>query len=58
MCSRVVVGLCTAHGLGSRFGVAGAKFVRVVGHLAEDVELPLEFTDPVVALVLLELARP
>ena len=48
-------GLRRAHGFAGRFGGAGRQLDRVIGHLFEDVELPLELADPGVALVLLEL---
>src|SRR5882724_5089784 len=48
-------GLRGSHGFAGCFGGAWRQLDRVIGHLSENVELPLEFPDPGVALVLLEL---
>ena len=44
-------------GRGLRTGVGARELDRVLGDLAQDVELTLEFLDPGVALVLLQLGR-
>ena len=46
-----------AHGFAGRFGGAWRQLDRVIGHLVENVELPLELADPAGALVFLELRR-